>query len=149
MKNRSNLNSPFNKRLWSLVPLGLYALLIFSGSCTLFTVYFFYASDELRSAIVPHTGWIGIYLYMFFFILSVLLILSQRSQLRKHMVFGFAILFIYGIFNYFMYNNRENYGNPYLTYGTYKPIWDIAIPLMWAVVLSSKPVKAFCSNNGI
>ena len=135
MNNRSNLNSPFNKRLWSLVPLGLYALLIFSGSCTLFTVYFFYASDELRSAIVPHTGWIGIYLYMFFFILSVLLILSQRSQLRKHMVFGFAILFIYG--------------NPYLTYGTYKPIWDIAIPLMWAVVLSSKPVKAFCSNNGI
>ena len=65
------------------------------------------------------------------------------------MVFGFIALIIYGILRYYMSIGKENYNNPYLTFGTYKPICDIVISLMWAVVLYSKSVKVYCSKNGI
>ena len=150
MRNSRNFNCLLKKQYWSTVPLGLIALLIFSAASTIFSVYhYFYASDELRAIIVPHVGWIGTYIYFMFFMFSILLVVSRQTKLRKNIVFGFLLLTCYGIFNYYVSQGRDNYGNPYLTYGAYKPIWDIVIPLLWLVVLTSKPVKKYCSSSGI
>ena len=147
MNNIAPINALLNKEFWSKVPIGLILLLAFSGGSAIFYIYlYFYASEELLSTIFPHVGFIGAYMYMyfFFFILSIFLILSRQSGLRKDIIFGFIFLILYGAFNYYTSIGRENYNNPYLTYGTYKPIWEMLIPFIWAVVLSSKSVKEYC-----
>jgi hypothetical protein len=150
MNNNAPLNSLLNKEFWSKVPVGLILLMAFSGASAIFSIYlFFYASEELLSTIFPHVGLIGSYMYFIFFMLSIFLILSRQYKLRKNIIFGFIFLILYGAFNYYMSIGRDDYNNPYLTYGTYKPIWEMLLPFIWVVVLSSKAVKEYCSSNGI
>ena len=36
----------------------------------------------------------------------------------------------------FLTRPSVNYHNPYLTYSPYQPVWTVAIPLAWALILS-------------
>ena len=129
----------------SNIPSGLLALLIFSALTSIFSGYYYMlANESLRDALVPHVGWIGLFFYIYLLFFSAMLIATRKDKLRKITIFTFLFFVCYGLLNLFIHFGKDNYGNPYLTYGVYRPVWDIAIPLFWIFILSTKRVKEYC-----
>ncbi len=132
------------------IPKGLVSFILFTCIVSLFAVYYFtLASDSLRAAIVPHVGWTGLFFYVYIFILSIFMLIKPNDKIRKGIVYFFMLPIIFGVFAVYTHIGRDNYDNPYLTYGMFRPIWDFVIPILWMTVLSSKSVKEYCDGSSI
>lgn len=130
------------------IPKGLIIFLIFSFAVSMTTVYFLkLASDEFRAAIVPHVGWTGLFIYLYIFVLSIFLLVKPNDKLRKGIIYFFILPIIFGAISVYTHIGRDNYDNPYLTYGMFRPIWDFIIPVIWMKVLSSQSVKYYCNDS--
>ena len=131
------------------IPVGIILLLVFSLLSSVYAAFYLvFASEEHRDLVVPHVGWIGHFLYVYVLAMSVMLVTRPANKLRLGLVIVFVLLLTYGLYSLITMSNDQDYGNPYLTYGAFRPIWEIALPLFWIAVLSSKSVRKFC-NNGI
>ena len=139
-----SINVPIRK-----IPFGIIILVLFSLLSSLYAAYYFlFATDEHRDIVVPHVGWIGHYLYVYILLISLMLAVRPVEKLRVGLISFFALLFIYGLYSLATADNSQNCGNPYLTYGAFRPIWELGLPLFWAAILSAKSVRDFC-NHGI
>jgi len=138
-----SINVPIRK-----IPFGIIVLVLFSLLSSLYAAYYFlFATEEHRDLVVPHIGWIGHFLYVYVLLMSLILAVKPAEKLRVGLISFFALIFIYGLYSLATADNSQNYDNPYLTYGTFRPIWELGLPLFWAAILSTKSVKDFCSHG--
>ena len=144
MRARSHLFNILTRQ----TPVGITLLFVFSLLSTAYAAfYFLFASEAHRDLVVPHVGWIGHFLYVYVLAMSVMLVTRPTNKLRLALVIFFVLLLLYGLYSLININDDQNHGNPYLTYGAFRPIWEIALPLFWIAVLSSKSVRNFCNNG--
>ena len=130
------------------IPFGIIVLVLFSFLSSLYAAYYFlFATEEHRDLVVPHVGWIGHFLYLYVFLLSLILAMKPAEKLRIGLISFFALIFIYGLYSLATADNSQNYGNPYLTYGAFRPYWELGLPLFWAAILSTKSVRDFCKHG--
>ncbi len=128
------------------VPKGLIIFIVFAGTVSLIAVYYLkLASDDFRAAIVPHVGWTGLFFYLYLFFISIFLLIKPNDKLRKGIMYFFMLPIVFGAISVYTHIGRDNYDNPYLTYGMFRPIWDFVIPIIWVKVLSSKSIKDYCN----
>ena len=132
-------------------PLTLRAYVVFVLVAFALSLSTFYA-PSLDAAIVPYTGWLGLYLYMFtlFFAMSAILTPQRKSIYGVVAFLGLFVLF--GTLD--TYQNtfgpdagREDFGNPYLIYQTYRPVFTIALPAFWIVLLTSPTMRKWIKNS--
>ena len=130
-------------------PKELLIFVFFSFITTLLFVYTFTLSNEeyeaFKSLLVPHMGWAGDFIYVTFLAGGVSLLFTRKEKVRKLILFMFALLLLFGIYNLYAEYGEENYGNPFLTYGTFRPVWEIVLPIIWMYLLSRKKVRDYCN----
>ena len=130
-------------------PKELLIFVLFSLVTTLLFVYSFTLNVEeykaFKSILVPHTGWAGDFIYVTFFAGGVALLFTRKEKIRKLIFFMLALLLMFGIYNLYAKYGEEDYGNPFLTYGAYRPAWEIALPIIWIYLLSRKKVRDYCN----
>ena len=121
---------------------------MFSCAVSLTAVYFLMlASDEFRAAIVPHVGWTGLSIYYFIFVTCIFLLVKPNDEIRKGIIYFFILAIVVGAISVYIHMGRDNYDNPYLTYGLFRLIWDFIIPVIWIKVLSSHSIKNYCNDS--
>ena len=122
---------------------------LFSLVTTIQFIYTFTLNEEeykaFKSLLVPHTGWAGDFVYVIFLAGGVALLFTRKEKVRKLIIFMFALLLIFGVYNLYAKYGKEDYGNPFLTYGTFRPFWEIALPMIWIYLLSRKKVRDYCN----
>ena len=130
-------------------PKELLIFVFFSLVTTLLFVYSFTLIDEefeaFKSFLVPHMGWSGDFIYVTFLAGGVSLLFTRKEKVRKLILFMFSLLLLFGIYNLYAKYGAEDYGNPFLTYGTFRPVWEIALPIIWMYLLSRKKVRDYCN----
>lgn len=99
---------------------------------------------EWRNATVPYTGWApgNIYLFCLFFTSSLVLmkdepkaeIRRQARGLRRCIIASLFIIIFFGAQGY-LTRSTETFGNPYLAVSDWQPVWTVAVPLAWALIL--------------
>lgn len=124
------------------IPKGMLCYCVFAVAATLFsiaaTIY-----DPLGAATVPYTGWSGGLSYSFtlFFAISACIFLDSRltsaviSFLKLFVVFGVIDL---GWALLDMLTGASDFGNPYLTYSPWRPLFTIGLPATWWFILSPR-----------
>jgi hypothetical protein len=103
-------------------------------------------ADPVSAAIVPYTGWSGLSFYLptVYFALAAIFT-SQRKLVYVVEVFlGLVVLF--GVFDTFQHTwgteaGKPDLGNPYLTYHPYHPLFTVAVPATWLLLLLSPSVR--------
>ena len=130
-------------------PKELLIFVFFSLVTTLLFVYSFTLIDEefeaFKSFLVPHMGWSGDFIYVTFLAGGVSLLFTRKEKVRKLILFMFSLLLLFGIYNLYAKYGAVDYGNPFLTYGTFRPVWEIALPIIWMYLLSRKKVRDYCN----
>ena len=131
--------SPF-----SAAPLELRVFAVFSTVVTVAGfVLTFLGPKRVSEAIIPFTGWspnLG-YLFGLYFVFA--LIFSRREALRLGVVGPLLVQIVFGLVD-LSRSGRENYGNPYLTVSPWRPVWTMAVPAIWVLVLYSPRMRKFC-----
>lgn len=123
-------------------PLALRAFCVFSLAVVLAEVGLLFA-DELRTAVIPHTGWVPSMAYAFGFFMALMLVAAERS--RRQLFWLSAALVIYMVFQGSTMIGRIGVeeSNPYLRVSWWRPIWVLVIPAFWIVVLWSRSVRDY------
>lgn len=132
------------------VPSLLFAYIVFAIAITITDwLIIVYASDSLRSRLVPFTGWVASMFYAFTIYIAIALIFVQRK--RMYIRFGITAQLVlsiaFGIFQLFQITGKT-FGNPYLTVSPWRPVWTILIPGIWIVLLHLPSMNRFCGRSG-
>lgn len=108
-------------------------------------------NKELKAALVPYTGW-GFgngYLFPLFYI-PFMLFSSRASEtktlaLLRCTVLLLMLLQVYDGIRDYLSATPEDYvnSNPYLRYDTLTPIYTIAIPAFWSLLMVLMLVRAY------
>ena len=129
------------------IPKGLLALFIFTLFVSAIAVYYITpASDDFKALLVPHVGWTGLFFYIQISFFTGLLIIKPSKKARQVVLFFFILFVNFGVYSLYRHIGRDNYNNPYLTYGMFRPVWDFLIPLVCMIVLSSKSLKRYADE---
>ena len=123
-------------------PLILQAYLVFVLVASALSFSGFYA-PRLNAAIIPYTGWSALSWYLFTLFFAVAAILTPQRKQMIHAVaalLGLAVLF--GALDTFNHTigpeaRTPDFGNPYLIYHPYRPVFTVALPLSWLLLLNS------------
>jgi hypothetical protein len=125
-----------------------YDIVVFFIFCLAITTFSFYLNleinKELKSSLIPYTGW-GFgrgYLSALFFILLGLL--SSKSSVNRTLqvvrifIILLMLLNVYGGVQDWLSVTPEDYTNPnpYLRYDKLTPIYTIATPLFWILIMT-------------
>lgn len=140
MENTTKLSAVLKK-----VPFDIILFHLFAVAITAFSFYLdLDRNKELRTALIPYTGWGFGNRYMFpvFFIPIGLFSFNTKWSTTLLIVRGFIILEMlmecYNGFEDWRSVTPEDYTNPnpYLRYDTLTPIYTMAMPLFWIVVVA-------------
>jgi hypothetical protein len=89
-------------------------------------------------------------MFTLFFAMSAILTPQRKSIYGVVAFLGLFVLF--GTLD--TYQNtfgpdagREDFGNPYLIYQTYRPVFTIALPAFWIVLLTSPTMRKWIKNS--
>ena len=130
-------------------PKELLIFIFFSFAVTLLFIYAFTLTIEeyktFKSFLVPHMGWAGDFIYVTFLGGGIGLLFTRKEKVRKLILFMFLLLLLLGVYNLYTKYGADDYGNPFLTYGAFRPVWEIALPIIWMYLLSRKKVKDYCN----
>ena len=136
-------------------PLDIKLLLLFSLLITVLSIYINLDSNkDLHESIVPYTGWIPGHEYrpiLFFIVL-------YSYTMKNHQI---SILFIRGMsaafIGFSLFNgvidwttiSPEDYTNPnpYLRYDSLRPLFTIALPLFWVLIITGSQLKDYFNNK--
>lgn len=136
-------------------PLDIKLLLFFSFLITILSIYISLDSNkDLYESIVPYTGWIPgqDYRHILFFIVF------YSFTIRNHQK---SILFIRGMSAVFigtsLYRGISDWTtilpddftnpNPYLRYDSLRPLFTIALPLFWVLIITGSQLKDYFNNK--
>jgi len=148
MKNKfSSIWSSFSARFTSAP----FQLQIFFVFCVFVTVFGYliqpFLPDGIKESIIPITGWNMAVPYSFNSIVIGSFLLNPKTINRKlNIQFGnilmLAIPIIFGLFDLVTWSGGYE-GNPYLFRSPWRPVWTLAIPIIWIVVLLSPGIKKY------
>jgi hypothetical protein len=132
-------------------PLILRAYVVFALVASVLFFSVFYA-PPLNAAIIPYTGWSGLAFYMFtlFFAISAIITPQRKLIYRVVALLGLAVLF--GAFDTFWHTlgpeaGGPDFGNPYLIYHPYRPIFTIVLPAFWLLLLIFPIMRKWINNS--
>ena len=137
-------------------PLILRAYLVFAVFASVLSFSVFYA-PPLYEASGPYTGWSGLtnYLFTLFFATSAIQTRDRKPIYGVAMLLGlFAIFGVIGIYwhTWGPDAGRSDFGNPYLVYHPWRPVFTVALPVAWLLLLISstmrKPKKSLDRGDG-
>jgi len=113
-------------------PLVLRAFIIFSALATLSALLPITPGGEI---IVPYTGWILFVFYMGA-LKNALGACSIKSQISVYWILG-DLLFLaaFGVIDWLLFSDGVDFGNPYLAYSPLRPLFTIALPLLWIFLI--------------
>jgi hypothetical protein len=124
----------------------VFVLVVFALSSSMF-----YA-PSLDAAIVPYTGWLGLYVYTFTLFFAIAAILTPQRKTIYAVVAFLGLFMLFGALD--TYQNtlgpdagREDFGNPYLIYQTYRPVFTIGLPAFWLLLLVSPTMRKWINNS--
>ena len=136
-------------------PLDIKLLLLFSTLMTLASKFIDLESNkDLYITIIPYTGWSpGRYYFMFIVFIviwSYTIKNRQRSTLflRGYFIFTFAVQLFRGItdWNSVLPEDYTN-TNPYLRYDSLRPLFTIALPLFWILIIIGSQLNDYFNNK--
>ena len=100
----------------------------------------------ISAAIIPYTGWSGLTFYHFtlYFALASILAPPRKLIYGVAPMLGLAVLF--GAFDTYQHTwgteaGSPDFDNPYLTYHPCRPIFTIALPAFWQLLLMSPAMR--------
>lgn len=105
-------------------------------------------SDAFREKLVPYTGWGASMPYIFTIYFSFALIFERKRRMaNRFSITGLLILVIALNAWRFSQASGDDFGNPYLTISSWRPIWTILIPSLWIAVLYTPRMNCFCTQT--
>jgi len=149
MKNNS-LSSlfPSMKKSFFASPIELKIFILFSILVLILDLVLnSFISKELKESIVPITGWTMSAFYStcaiigFFFILGLA---RNAFRVRNLLLLMLISIVIFGAISFIGSNGAYYSSNPYLRVSQWRPIWTMAIPAFWILVLFSPRIKKYC-----
>jgi hypothetical protein len=124
-----------------------YDIIVFFIFCFTISVFSFYLrldiNKELKSSLMPYTGWGFGRGYMSAMLFIAIGLMSSKSSISRTLQFLRIIVIILMSINVYdgvqdwLRITPEDYTNPnpYLRYDTLTPIYTIATPLFWIIVM--------------
>ncbi len=138
---RSDTGPPSWRAALASAPLEMVLFLVFAVAVSVGESWLtFLGPKQWREAAYPYTGGTGIMPYGFciFFAWQMIFKASDRPQVQRTIPLLLLLGASFGVFSYLM-RPRVNFHNPYLTVSPWQPLWTVALPLAWAVILSICP----------
>lgn len=132
-----------------------YDLILFFLFCLVVVTFSFYLeldfNKELKAKLVPYTGWgFGNGYFFPLFYIPFLLFSSRASEIKtlallRCAVLALMLLQVYqGIRNYLSVTPEDYFNsNPYLRFDTLTPIYTIAVPAFWSVLMVLMLLRAY------
>jgi hypothetical protein len=133
----------FKQFLAAPLELRIYAVFSILVSLTSLALPIF-GPRKLWEALVPFTGWspaIG-YLFGLYFTLALIYTKIPAWRLRIGVLAPLALQMLFG-WQEMSKAPTLNLNNPFLTVSPWRPIWTIALPAMWMVVMLSPRITRF------
>ena len=136
-------------------PLDIKLLLLFSTLMTLASKFIDLESNkDLYITIIPYTGWSpGRYYFMFIVFIVIWSYTNKNRQrstlfLRCYFIFTFAVQLFRGItdWNSVLPEDYTN-TNPYLRYDSLRPLFTIALPLFWILIIIGSQLNDYFNNK--
>lgn len=132
-------------------PLILRAYVVFALVASALAFSGFYA-PPLNAAIIPYTGWssLGLYLFTLFFAIAAILTPQRKQVYAVAALLGLFVLL--GAIDTYRYTlgpeaGTTDFGNPYLIYHPLRPVFTIALPAFWLVLLISPIMRKWIRNS--
>ena len=99
---------------------------------------------KLWEALVPFTGWSPAIGYMFglYFTLALIYTKIPAWRLRMGVLAPLALQILFG-FQAMNAAPAGNFGNPLLMVSPWRPVWTIALPAIWMLVMLSPRITRF------
>lgn len=134
---------------FSHTPLVLRAYLLFVLAAAVAFVGAFF--PPVSAAIVPYTAWSGLAFYLFTLYPAMAAILTPRRILIHNVAALLGVAVVIGAFDTFQHTwgteaGAPDFGNPYLTYHPYRPVFTIALPAFWLSLLASPTVRKWVKS---
>jgi hypothetical protein len=101
----------------------------------------FVGPQYVKAMTVPFTGWSASMPYLFGLFFSFHLVFGpdRRFRHRLGMVAPLLIYMVSGLVEYALPRGQD-FGNPYLQVSPWRPLWTIALPMFWSLLLLLSPV---------
>jgi len=136
-------------------PLDIKLLFVFSFLMTIASSYIHLESNkDLYKKIIPYTGWSPGREYMSLLLFIPLYILTIKDPKKTNIIVRSLCLVFLGLS---LFSGVADYNlivpedytssNPYLRYDSLTPIFTIALPLFWIIIISSALLISFLKNN--
>ena len=89
----------------------------------------------MKAELIQYTSWLasGPYLFCSLFAWYPLLTGGHRRRMRLPLL-GSLLMGIWSGYSFYQLRGQD-FGNPYLRVSRWQPIWTMAIPAMWAVII--------------
>lgn len=136
-------------------PLDIKLLLLFSIVMTLISVFIRLDSNQdLYQSVIPFTGWSPGRDYRMIFFFIILYSYTFRNHQKKLLIIRvMSVIFIgfpfyYGISDWItVLPDDYTNSNPYLRIDPIRPIFTIALPLFWIIVITGSQLNDYFNNK--
>jgi hypothetical protein len=120
-----------------VVLFGQFALLV----CIVDKWLTYVGPKSIQEMIVPFTGWVPSMPYMFGLIFTSYMVFGRDRgfHVRQGIIGSLVLYLVLGVIDYFS-PRQPDFGNPYLIYSPWRPVWTVAIPLAWILLLVLAPI---------
>jgi MFS family permease len=132
-------------RGWRDTPVELVAFVGFSALVVVLDAVVQAIAPEFAEESIQYTGWAASMPYLFGVIMGTFLCVHRTTRGRIWLLVYLAFSAVWGGLEFWSDFGERDFENPYLRLSPYRPIWTVAIPLVWLVVLLSPRVKRYCS----
>jgi hypothetical protein len=151
MENSTKVSTILKK-----IPFDIVVFFLFAFAITIFSFYLNLDSNKnLKATLIPYTGW-GFgrgYMFILFFIPICLLsfkgtVSKTLSMLRIFIIISMLMQLYDGVQDWLQVV-PEDYTNPnpYLRYDSLTPIYTIAVPLFWILLMSATLLWHYLKNK--
>jgi hypothetical protein len=98
---------------------------------------------HLQELVLPYTGWVPSMFYAFAIYFAFSALSTGDTRARSAVLIFPAMQVVYGIGTWLGQGGARASDNPYLRISEWRPVWTIALPLVWLVLLATvKPRSA-------
>ncbi len=103
--------------------------------------------SAIAETLIPITGWNMGFVCIFNMILTIGPMRNPHGKMgilttQYGNILILTISTLFGLIDLLTYNGGYN-SNPYLSHSPWRPIWTIAIPIVWIIVLLSPRIKKY------
>jgi hypothetical protein len=137
---------------WHNPPWILWSYLVFAVLATVWQTYGIDYAPQFYKKTVPFTGWSGFSVYPFTLIIVIFAIMPHHSRWIVYIAILLGTNVAFGLWDTCEHTwgslaGRDDYGNPYLMYNPLQPLITVALPLFWAALLISPPMRRWEGAN--